>query len=325
MTASRPTCSPGSWIHRHRVGIVSFAVNSLYAVFIEWLLGWAALWREWATIGAVPVAAAAALMLLTHIVRCLRIYDYFIAEMRGQFFLLFRVTQVHNLINILLPFRAGEASFPMLMKAQFGVSMARSTSALLWMRLLDLHALLAVGGFGLVLRSGHIPTATAVWLAFCLAPLAVNALQAPLSRLSLTYAPARLHGLITEIIAGLPARWSDFLRAWFMTVLNWGIKVATIAWILHLLGVLPFAAAMGGALGGELSSVLPVHAPAGVGTYPAGITAGALSFGYAQDKAALATLAGASVNTHLLILVSALLGTGLSMLLARPGTIAPAP
>ena len=52
----------------------------------------------------------------------------------------------------------------------------------------------------------------------------------------------------------------------------------------------------GGALGGELSSVLPVHAPAGVGTYPAGITAGAISFGAATDKSALELLGSADLQ-----------------------------
>ncbi len=62
-------------------------------------------------------------------------------------------------------------------------------------------------------------------------------------------------------------------------MLNWGVKVLVLAWVLALMGVEPIAACFGGALGGEISSVLPVHAPAGVGTYPAGIAAGAAAFG----------------------------------------------
>ena len=88
-----------------------------------------------------------------------------------------------------------------------------------------------------------------------------------------------------------------------------------LAWVLGLMGVGPIAACFGGALGGEFSSVLPVHAPAGVGTYPAGIVAGAAAFGADKDAAALAVLAKASINTHLLTIVSALAGTGISLLL----------
>ncbi|MGO8632108.1 UPF0104 family protein, partial [Rhizobium ruizarguesonis] len=56
-------------------------------------------------------------------------------------------------------------------------------------------------------------------------------------------------------------------------------------------------------LGGELSAVLPRHAPGGVGTYPAGSTAGAIALGAASERLALAALAQASVKAHLRIIV----------------------
>ena len=101
-----------------------------------------------------------------------------------------------------------------------------------------------------------------------------------------------------------------------MTIVNWLVKVLVLAWALGLMGVLPMAASFGGALGGELSSVLPVHAPGGVGTYPAGITAGAISFGASAKGSAFDLLASASVNAHLLIIVSAVAGTLLSIVLS---------
>ena len=126
-------------------------------------------------------------------------------------------------------------------------------------------------------------------------------------------ASGKLARIAAEIDDGLPADTSAFIRAWLLTVLNWGVKVLVLAWALGLMGVAPLAATFGGALGGELSSVLPVHAPAGVGTYPAGIAAGAAAFGAAKDAVALDLLAKASINAHLLIVVSALVGTGLSL------------
>jgi len=120
---------------------------------------------------------------------------------------------------------------------------------------------------------------------------------------------------VGEVDDGIPRDIAAFVRAWALTVLNWGVKVLVLAWVLGLMGVAPIAACFGGALGGELSSVLPVHAPAGVGTYPAGIAAGAAAFGADKDAASLAILAKASINTHLLIIVSALIGTGISLLL----------
>lgn len=102
-----------------------------------------------------------------------------------------------------------------------------------------------------------------------------------------------------------------------MTIVNWLVKVLVLAWALGLMQVAPLAASFGGALGGELSSVLPVHAPGGVGTYPAGITAGALAFGAPSDTASLITLAQASINGHLLVIVSALIGTALGLAMSK--------
>jgi hypothetical protein len=85
--------------------------------------------------------------------------------------------------------------------------------------------------------------------------------------------------------------------------------------VLGLMGVGPVTARFGAALGGELSSVLPVHAPAGIGTYPAGIVAGAAAFGADGGKESLALLARAAINAHLLTAVAALVGLAFALLI----------
>jgi hypothetical protein len=305
------------WLARHRMALISAAAIAAYAVFVEWVWGWSVLLRQWAEIGLSSVLAALGLLIATYFVRCYRIYDYFPDKTAGRFLLLFRVTQVHNLLNIMLPFRAGETSFPLLMRAEFGVPLLRGTSALLVMRLLDLHALLTVAAIGLVIGRENQFFAWLVWTLAFVAPLAFFLLKTRILRWVRRVAPARLVHHVDEIEAGLPANIPAFLRASAMTMLNWGVKVAVLAWVLAIMGVAPLAAAFGGALGGELSSVLPVHAPAGVGTYAAAIVAGAVSFGAAGGKAALEILGRASVNAHLLIIVSAVAGTLLSLVL-RP-------
>lgn len=308
--------SRGSWLARNRMGIVSLATVGAYAAFVQWAWGWPVLFRQWAEIGLAPVLMALALLVSTYFIRCYRIYDYFPGETRGRFLPLLRVTQVHNLLNIMLPFRAGETSFPILMRSEFAIPLTRSTSALLLMRLLDLHALFAAAGIGLVIGRDDAVFAWLLWTLFLLSPLAFFLLKggilAPLRR----RLPEKFGRLLAEAEAGLPATSPAFLRAWLMTLVNWSTKVAVLAWVLAVMGVAPLSACFGGALGGELSSVLPVHAPAGVGTYPAGITAGALSFGAARGGNSLDLLATASVNAHLLVVVSAVAGTILSMLLS---------
>ncbi|MBB4185026.1 hypothetical protein GGE07_001655 [Sinorhizobium terangae] len=306
-----------SWLIRNRMALISVAAIAAYAIFVEWVWGWSTLMRQWAEIGIWSVLAALVLLISTYFIRCVRIYDYFPEHTRGRFLPLFRVTQVHNLLNIMLPFRAGETSFPLLMRSEFGVPLVHGTSALLVMRLLDLHALLTVAAIGLVIDMSDALIAWLAWTLAFLSPLAFFLLKGKVLALARSKAPAKLATALDEVEAGLPDNVPAFLRAWAMTMLNWGVKVVVLAWVLAIIGVAPLAACFGGALGGELSSVLPVHAPAGVGTYPAAIAAGAISFGAPGNRAALELLGRASVNAHLLVIVSAVAGTMLSLLLRR--------
>jgi uncharacterized membrane protein YbhN (UPF0104 family) len=312
---SNQDASRERWFQRNRTWLVTVSTLIAYAVFLQLAFGIPALASQLADIGLLPLFFAVMLLVMTYAVRCWRVADYFPRETRGQFRRLLKLTLVHNLLNIMLPLRSGEASFPLLMRAEFGMPLARATAALLVMRLLDLHALLAAAGMGLVVGAGKTPWTIALWLAFLLAPLPLFFLKTPILSFA-THLPARLHPLLDEIARGLPAGPVAFLRAWGATLINWGVKVVVLAWVLRLMDVGPLAASFGGALGGELSSVLPMHAPGGVGTYPAGIVAGAVSFGAEASPAALSVIGKAAVNAHLLILISAFVGTGIALLLA---------
>ncbi len=303
-----------NWAARHRIALLAAVLILAYAVFVQWVWGWPAILAAWSAVGVSDIVLALALLVGTYFVRAHRIADYFPRETSGRFLWLFRVTQVHNILNVMLPFRTGETSFPLLMRSEFGVPLAHGTSALLVLRLLDLHALLAAAGIGLVARAGYGPLAWLAWLAFLVSPLAVMPFRGGLLKAARSRLPAGLVKYADEVDDGIPRDLRAFLRAWLLTVFNWGIKVLVLAWVLGLMDVEPFAACLGGALGGELSSVLPLHAPGGVGTYPAGIVAGAVAFG-AESGGSPSRLAAASINTHLLAVVSALAGTGISLVL----------
>ncbi|MDK1488971.1 lysylphosphatidylglycerol synthase domain-containing protein [Sinorhizobium sp. 7-81] len=309
--------SQRSWLARNRMVLISVVAIAAYAIFVEWVWGWSTLMRQWAEIGIGAVLAALVLLISTYFIRCYRIYDYFQGHTAGRFLPLFRVTQVHNLLNIMLPFRAGETSFPLLMRSEFGVPLVHGTSALLVMRLLDLHALLTVATIGLVIERSDASIGWLVWMLAFFSPLAFFLLKGRVLALARRLARGKFAIVLDEVEAGLPDNMPGFLRAWTMTILNWAVKVVVLAWVLAIMGVAPLAASFGGALGGELSSVLPVHAPAGVGTYPAAIAAGAISFGAPGGRGSLELLGRASVNAHLLVIVSAVAGTMLSLLLRR--------
>jgi hypothetical protein len=322
-----PVASQGPWIIRNAMWLGTVAIVIAYAGFIEWFWGWAVIVERWQQAGWGAAVLAIALLLTTYVLRTWRIYDYFPAETSGRFGVLLRLVQVHNLLNIMMPLRTGEASFPLLMRREFDVPLARSTSALLVMRLFDLHALLAAAAFGKVIDlrgQGYGGWMWLLWLAFLVLPAIAFAQSGRVVELAKRLLPssgkgAKLERLVEEAAAGLPADNAAFARAWGATLVNWFVKIAVLAWVLVLLCDLDLGAAFGGGLGGELSSVLPVHAPAGVGTYPAGITAGAIAFGASTKVSALEVLGQAAVNTHLLVVISSLVGTALSLLLpVRP-------
>ncbi|MGB4948458.1 MAG: UPF0104 family protein, partial [Candidatus Competibacter denitrificans] len=94
--------------------------------------------------------------------------------------------------------------------------------------------------------------------------------------------------------------------------LNWLVKLAVFAWILRLFAAMPGTAAVMGAIGGDLTSVLPVHGIAGAGTYEAGVVAALAPFGVAPTAALTA-----AVNLHLFMLGLSLVGGALALWLRR--------
>lgn len=193
-----------------------------------------------------------------------------------------RVMLLHNAAINLLPMRGGELVFPWLARRELGQSTARSVAALMWMRVQDLAvlaglAVLAWPGFGVGARVGL----AALWLGGVLAlrPLAGWALAALLPA-----AGAGLGGSAPS--TGRLLRFAQALRsaleeghhhhplAWLCTAGNWLVKVAAGAWMIAAAAQTPLALGWTGAVGAELTAILPVQGPGGIGTYEAGVLAG---------------------------------------------------
>lgn len=236
---------------------------------------------------------------------------------QGGFRLCFKITLQHNLLNNLLPMRTGEISFPVLMKRYYAVPMTRSIPALLWFRLLDLHTLGACALLaGLGIAGDAVPGViggSILLLIWMLVPLMLFWGQGHWQRaLEKKTAPGKLHSLLQKTLSSLPQSRSDFWRAWAWTVITWAVKLAVFAWVLLLfIDIAPTAALMG-VIGGDLTSVLPIHGVAGMGTYEAGVIAGLLPYGITPQNAL-----PAAVNLHLFLLASTLIGGAVSLLLGR--------
>lgn len=288
------------------MGVVVFGV---FVIFVEVYFGWARLLAPWKMLPVSQIIAAVALVFVSYWTRAVRQYDYFRDEMRGAFGVCFKVMLQHNLLNNLLPMRTGELSFPVLMARHFDIPVIRSVPALLWFRILDLHTL---GACALVaMFAWSVPLMLALLLAWMLLPPALfRGGGRWLKALNGQSHTTRRRGVLKKTLGSLPQTPRAFWRSWAWTVITWGVKLGVFAWVLSLFVDVSAAAALMGVIAGDLTSVLPVHGVAGMGTYEAGVVAGLLPYGVTAQAAL-----PAAVNVHLFLLGSTLVGGAFSLLL----------
>jgi uncharacterized membrane protein YbhN (UPF0104 family) len=239
------------------------------------------------TVGAVLVA-----LFLSYCVRAQRIVTEFRSLINARYSEVLRVVLMHNAWVNILPFRAGELAFPLLMRSRFGVAVERSAASLLWLRVQDACVLALAAALALP----RVPLATrlgiaAVVLAGTIALWVLARTRRPLGR-----------PVLEKLRAGLAAATGSPWQTWLWTVLNWAIKLAALALLLAALLPAPAMIAFSGALGAEAAAVLPVQGVAGFGTYEAGAAAMLVPAGVALRDALPAALV-----MHLVVIASALL------------------
>lgn len=289
-----------------------FWLGCVLLVGLIWLvedsIGWQSIVNSWKAIPPQSLMIALLLMLASYLLRAVRFYDFFQPQVKGGFIALLRITVLHNFFNNMLPMRSGEAAFPLLMKTRFAIPYGHSAPALLWLRLLDLYALLALAFISLqILIPWGVAIKTLLAVTVVLAPLLALVVQNQLRRYLASRQGWKLKA--SELMAALPEHPTTFIRALFWTFINWLLKLAVYSWLLQVFTGLELHKAWTGATTGELSSVLPIHGVAGAGTYEAGVLAGLIPWAVDQ-KVALA----AAVNLHLFVLGTTFVLTALLVL-----------
>lgn len=289
-----------SWVAR----IAGIALILGYVLVVEWVWGWGEIFNQWRNWSIAQLLVVLFLILFTYLIRAIRIWEYFRKEPNVKLLNCLKLTLLHNLANNLLPMRSGEASFPLLMRSYFGLSMSRTTGTLLWFRFLDLLVVLLLGaGVWMAWASAAI-SLWALWLVAVVSPLLILSVQELLLGSFLNRLPdGKAKTLVHSILSGMPREMFQLLRSLALTWANWSIKLSIFALIILVFTDLNTLDAFIGALGGELSSILPIHAPAGLGTYEAGVVAGAALTGGSAEQA----LQG-GVNLHIVLILATLVG-----------------
>ena len=144
---------------RQLLGVV---VVLVYGLTIELWLGWRNVLEPLVNLPAVLLLQMLLLLFLTYLVRALRLYSYFRPATIGRFGLWLSIMLTHNVLNHLLPARVGEVSLPVLLRQHLGVDLARGAAALVWFRLLDLHALLFIAACAVAFSWDSFPGLVAI-------------------------------------------------------------------------------------------------------------------------------------------------------------------
>jgi uncharacterized membrane protein YbhN (UPF0104 family) len=292
--------------------LLGIAILLGFIAFVEVYFGWRALLAPWARLPFEQIAVAAVLTLTTYWLRAVRFYDYFRAEMAGRFSLCIKLMLQHNLLNNLLPMRTGELSFPVLMARYFAVPALRSMPALLWFRLLDLHALGIFAILAIPRTVWSWPLTVISLMLWLPAPWLIFHFSARWKQAMQNRRHNRAYQLVNRLLHGLPQASIAFWRAWVWTIVNWLVKLGAFVWVLRLFIDISLPAAWMGTIAGDLTSVLPVHGVAGAGTYEAGVVAGLLPYGVSPQPAL-----AAAVNLHLFVLGTTLVGGAASVFIGK--------
>jgi len=208
---------------RHRV--LSLVFFAAFALGIEHFFGWSTLLAPWADLGPDAIAGVLALLAVTYLARGLRLYRFY--RSRLGFLASQKLLLQHNLWTVLLPARAGEIAFPVLMQRYFDIPARQSLPVLLWFRVLDVHALLLVVGFALLLPRGAPVSAAfaAAWIWILVAALYCR----PLQIVMLKRLPGRLAAKCLDVIATRPFPMGRLLESWLWTMICWTVKLLLFA------------------------------------------------------------------------------------------------
>jgi len=189
---------------------------ALFIGAVEWLAGWSGVLAALRRLSPAAFAALLSGLIVSYLLRGARLYFYFHDELAGRFWPTLRLTLIHNAMVNLLPLRAGEFSFPVLAKQEFGMPPARTLSALVWFRLLDMMLLATIAvlmaGTKLADSGGG---AIALWL---LPAAGLPLLVLAMSRERLIRLSGRLSGrmatLTMQVADGLPVSTARRCATW---------------------------------------------------------------------------------------------------------------
>ena len=163
--------------------ILAVAVS---AGLLAWLLAdgrWRGIGEVFRRLDGLTLGLAFAGFLASYLLRALRVFDEFRAQAAGRFGTCLRIVLVHNAMINVVPFRGGEAAFPILLRQSFGVALPRAIASLFWFRLQDAFVVMALAA-----------------IVVALATLLLGTARAPSSAATVDFAPTERHARVARLL-----------------------------------------------------------------------------------------------------------------------------
>ena len=240
-------------------------ISLAFVVWCVWHLDWQTLRQSGSRLAAWQWALLSLGLWLTYGIRAWRLHQEFKGRVGLSFATWLRISLMHNTLVNWLPFRAGEAAFPVLLKREAQLPLSESLSSLFWLRLQDAVVLV---GLSVLFWPGWSSGQRGLWGAGVV--LVVWGLPHALGWLRARAGDNALSPRWGSWQAALLSEHRHALRIWGITLLNWVLKLAVQCVLLAWLMPHAWSTAWLGAVGAEWAVFLPLQGWAGLGTYEAG-------------------------------------------------------
>lgn len=301
---------------KHRSSILSLSTFVAVIILVEVIWGWSTLLSFWQALPVSSLILFTFLYWFSYLVRSLRISIYFNSDkIRLPTRIVLPIVVKQTFWANLLPAKAGEISFPILMKRAFDTPYTHSVPALLVLRLFDAYVLASIA-LGLILVQWSA-LALAIWLMIALLiPLLGVNLRKQSIGLVYRFRATKKARFFWRILSSIPDQYSTLIKMTALSWLNWAVKIFLFAALLASMTPFELQQTILGALFGEVSGMLP-GLPGGFGSYEAAVSFGLLTHATEQIAIDKSLIVAAALNSHFFILFNSVVGAIIAFLLPK--------
>ncbi|NPA12584.1 MAG: flippase-like domain-containing protein [Aquificae bacterium] len=273
---------------------VGITLGFIYLFYV--VIGFDRLIYFFKKVDPVNILSALTLYISSYITRALR---WQITLSIKDFKKLFKITAFNTVFNIFLPFRTGELSFFYMLKKE-NIPFSETAVSFVAVRIFDGVSLLTVSIFAFLWLKGLLPLGILVVL---VAPGGIFILRA----LARFIKHSKIQEFSTETLTV-----KNVLALYILSILTFFLKFTAFSIVLPPEVGLSFKQTFFASSIGDLTTILPIHGIAGIGTYEMGFAGVLIFLGVDKETALLS-----SVFVHIFMLLGAVITAGISLLFFR--------